>query len=64
MLVLSNSYKFNDVFQHVNMTTNSNLLLLDWLTAGRMARGELWDFTRYFCSDQVLFIAFQPGLLL
>ncbi|KAK2178005.1 hypothetical protein NP493_566g00023 [Ridgeia piscesae] len=39
--------------QHVNMTTNSNLLLLDWLTAGRMARGELWDFTSYASVNNV-----------
>ncbi|KAI0216875.1 Urease accessory protein D [Lamellibrachia satsuma] len=39
--------------QHVNMAANSNLLLLDWLTAGRMARGELWEFTSYASVNNV-----------
>lgn len=33
--------------QEINLKHNSNLVLLDWLTSGRQARGEHWDFKRY-----------------
>ncbi|XP_013416227.1 urease accessory protein D [Lingula anatina] len=47
--------------QLVTMATDSNLVLLDWYTSGRMARGECWDFKKYHStvsvhySDQLIF---------
>ncbi|XP_013786852.1 urease accessory protein D-like isoform X1 [Limulus polyphemus] len=32
--------------QDVFISSTSNLVFLDWLTSGRMARGERWEFTR------------------
>jgi urease accessory protein len=32
---------------------SSNLILLDWYTAGRMARGECWEFSKYHSSNRI-----------
>ncbi|XP_041478369.1 uncharacterized protein LOC121426219 isoform X3 [Lytechinus variegatus] len=32
--------------QSFDVSEDSNLILMDWLTAGRIARGECWNFTR------------------
>ena len=36
-----------DQTQRFSLDSNSSLVLLDWLTAGRSARGENWQFTSY-----------------
>jgi urease accessory protein len=33
--------------QHIHMETSANLVLVDWLTAGRVGSGERWQFTEY-----------------
>lgn len=33
--------------QQFDVTDGGNLLVLDWITSGRRARGECWAFTRY-----------------
>lgn len=32
----------------------SSLVLVDWLTSGRMSRGEGWDFARFESRNQVM----------
>ena len=32
---------------------NASLVLLDWFTSGRMARGEQWDFERYRSVNEI-----------
>lgn len=39
--------------QRFSMTGSSSLLMLDWFTAGRRARGERWAFGRYRSRTQV-----------
>lgn len=47
--------------QRVFMSPAGNLVLLDWLTAGRVARDEVWRFTRYqslmevYIDDELVF---------
>jgi urease accessory protein len=36
-----------DQRQRIDLADDSSLVLLDWLTAGRCARGERWAFARY-----------------
>ncbi|ELT97296.1 hypothetical protein CAPTEDRAFT_223530 [Capitella teleta] len=36
--------------QNFEMSSSSNLVLLDWVTAGRVARKEVWDFNRVASS--------------
>jgi len=38
---------FNQLQQVYHLTSEANLILLDWLIAGRIALGEVWDMTRY-----------------
>ncbi|KAJ1963383.1 hypothetical protein GGI12_002087, partial [Dipsacomyces acuminosporus] len=33
--------------------TSSSLILLDWMTSGRMSRGERWEFEKYFSVNVV-----------
>ncbi len=33
--------------QHIQLADGASLVLVDWLTAGRSACGEQWDFSRY-----------------
>ena len=33
--------------QHIHMDAAANLVLVDWLTAGRVGSGERWQFTEY-----------------
>lgn len=40
--------------QIVDMTSTSNLVLLDWYSAGRIARGELWEFTKLQTINKVI----------
>lgn len=40
--------------QVVRMAKGANLVLVDWLTSGRMARGEQWAFDNYETSNDVL----------
>ncbi|KAJ2556922.1 hypothetical protein EV175_001675 [Coemansia sp. RSA 1933] len=39
----------------------SSLVLLDWMTSGRMSRGERWDFDKYFSVNIVSVLS--PGTL-
>ena len=39
--------------QHFTLTSTANLMLVDWLSAGRVARGELWNFRRYSSRNEV-----------
>ncbi|ELU16965.1 hypothetical protein CAPTEDRAFT_102157 [Capitella teleta] len=42
-------FKQADYFQSqsIDMASSSNIVVLDWVTAGRIARKEVWDFTRF-----------------
>ena len=42
------------LLQHIQMALEGNLVLLDWLTAGRIARGEVWQFNRWTTSTQYI----------
>ncbi|KAG8704808.1 hypothetical protein FRC09_003315 [Ceratobasidium sp. 395] len=39
--------------QTFTLTPSSSLILLDWFTSGRMARGEEWAFERYYSRNEV-----------
>ncbi|XP_070561445.1 uncharacterized protein [Ptychodera flava] len=39
--------------QVIHLSRNSNLILLDWMTAGRMANGEHWQFTGYSSQNSI-----------
>ncbi|KDN36186.1 hypothetical protein RSAG8_11018, partial [Rhizoctonia solani AG-8 WAC10335] len=39
--------------QTFRLTASSSLVLLDWFTSGRMARGEEWAFERYYSRNEV-----------
>jgi urease accessory protein len=39
--------------QSFHLEGSSGLILLDWLTSGRMARGERWVFKRYLSRNDV-----------
>ncbi|KAI7822089.1 UreD urease accessory protein-domain-containing protein [Kickxella alabastrina] len=39
--------------QAVRMQPGSSLVLLDWMTSGRMSRGERWDFQKYFSVNLI-----------
>lgn len=40
--------------QHFALSESGNLLLVDWMSAGRAARGERWIFHRYLSRNEVL----------
>ena len=39
--------------QHVHMSCSANLVLVDWLTAGRIGSGERWQFDSYRSQTRV-----------
>jgi len=39
--------------QHFTLAASANLLLVDWMSAGRTARGERWNFRRYLSRNEV-----------
>jgi len=39
--------------QSFHLAPDANLILLDWVSAGRLARGERWAFQRYFSANEV-----------
>jgi len=39
--------------QHFTLAPPANLLLIDWMSAGRTARGERWNFRRYLSRNEV-----------
>ncbi|KAJ2782774.1 hypothetical protein H4R18_002091 [Coemansia javaensis] len=39
--------------QRVRMGAGASLVLLDWMTSGRMSRGERWRFSKYFSANVV-----------
>ena len=45
------NYEQRQIFQ---LATSANLVLVDWFTAGRMARGERWCFRRYYSRNAVV----------
>jgi urease accessory protein len=56
--------------QRVHLAAGAGLALVDWFTAGRVARGERWEFTHFqsrnevFCSNERIFldaILLRPG---
>lgn len=40
--------------QYFTLTTCSNLVLIDWLSAGRTARGERWNFRHFFSRNEIV----------
>ncbi|KAJ2454221.1 hypothetical protein EV183_001706 [Coemansia sp. RSA 2336] len=53
--------------QAVNMQRGGSLVLLDWMTSGRMSRGERWEFQKYFSVNVVRVdeeLAIRDALLL
>ncbi|KAJ1744255.1 hypothetical protein LPJ68_000151 [Coemansia sp. RSA 1086] len=53
--------------QAVNMHRGGSLVLLDWMTSGRMSRGERWEFQKYFSVNVVRVdeeLAIRDALLL
>ena len=39
--------------QHFTLGASANLVLVDWMSAGRTARGERWKFHRYLSRNEV-----------
>jgi urease accessory protein len=39
--------------QTFHLALDANLILVDWLSAGRLARGERWDFKRYSSRNEI-----------
>jgi urease accessory protein len=39
--------------QHFALSASGNLLLIDWMSGGRTARGERWGFRRYLSGNEV-----------
>ena len=48
--------------QQFHLSTSANLVLVDWMSGGRTARGERWSFQRYF-SRNVMERSGQPILI-
>ncbi|KAF8078749.1 UreD urease accessory protein-domain-containing protein [Lyophyllum atratum] len=46
----SASYNQTQTFQ---LSNNASLVVLDWLTSGRMSMGEEWAFSRYYSANEV-----------
>lgn len=49
--------------QRFNLAPDASLVLVDWLTSGRIARGEVWNF-EYFKSTNHVYIQEDTPLLL
>jgi len=39
--------------QSFNLASTANLLLVDWMSSGRTARGERWNFHRYLSRNEI-----------
>jgi urease accessory protein len=39
--------------QHFELAARANLVLVDWMSGGRSARGEQWSFNRYLSRNEV-----------
>ncbi len=39
--------------QHFTLSPSANLLLIDWMSGGRTARGERWSFHRYLSRNEI-----------
>jgi urease accessory protein len=39
--------------QHFTLANDANLVLVDWMSAGRTARGERWNFQRYLSRNEI-----------
>ena len=39
--------------QHFTLMPTANLVLVDWMSAGRTARGERWNFQRYVSRNEI-----------
>ena len=39
--------------QSFKLSASANLALVDWMSAGRTARGERWSFTRYSSRNEI-----------
>ena len=39
--------------QHFTLSASANLLLVDWMSGGRTARGERWGFRRFLSRNEV-----------
>jgi urease accessory protein len=39
--------------QHFTLSKSANLVLVDWMSAGRTARGERWNFQRYLSRNEI-----------
>jgi len=46
----SASYNQTQIF---HLSKNASLVVLDWLTSGRMSMGEEWAFSRYYSANEV-----------
>lgn len=53
-------YSQKQVFK---VTTDSNLLIVDWITSGRHQSGERWDFKLYKSTNQIFIDGDQPLFL-
>ncbi len=53
--------------QRFHLETSSNMVLIDWFSAGRLARGERWSFRRFESRNEVFMdgdLVFTDSLLL
>jgi len=50
--------------QTIHLDSSAGLVLLDWLSCGRGARGERWAFTRYASRNEVFIGSSNPELIL
>ena len=42
-----------DQNQHFDLSGSGSLILIDWITAGRVAHGERWSLDRYRCRNDI-----------
>ena len=45
------------------MASDSNLVIVDWITSGRHERGEKWDFDLYRSTNNIVLENDQPLFL-
>lgn len=53
--------------QRISLAPSASLVLVDWVTGGRTARGERWELARYSSHTEIFVgdrVAFTDGLLL
>lgn len=53
-------YSQKQVFR---VSSDSSLVIVDWVTSGRHERGEKWDFNLYRSTNNIFFEDDQPLLL-